>query len=57
MSIEKKKKQLELGRVSLAKEEMELRIDERMEEIERLRQNIKNQDVAAQRIKKELEEL
>jgi len=53
-SIEKKKKQLELGRVSLAKQEMELRIDERTEEIERLKANIKIQEEAMERLTNEL---
>lgn len=55
MSLEKKKKQLELGRVKLAKEEMELRIEERMEDIKRLKTNIEVQNEAIERLEKELE--
>jgi hypothetical protein len=38
------KKKLELSKVKCAKEEMELRIFEREEEIARLKENIENQD-------------
>lgn len=39
--IEIKRKQVELLRVSSAKAELELRIQERMEEVERLHEHIK----------------
>lgn len=55
MSLDKKKKELEMMRVSLAKQEMELRIEERMEEIKRLRDNIKIQDDKIEELKLELE--
>lgn len=42
--LEQKKTKLELSRVSLAKEEMEMRIAERMDEIARLQDQIKIQD-------------
>lgn len=42
--LEKKKKQLELARVSLAKQELELKIEEKMEEIKRLQDAILIQD-------------
>lgn len=41
--LELKKIQVELKRVDAAKEEMELRVQERMEEIQRLEDNIKIQ--------------
>lgn len=43
MSLDKKKRELELARVQLARREMEFRIEERMEEIKRLEENIKIQ--------------
>lgn len=36
MSLEQKKKQLEYARVKLAREELELKIEERIDEIKRL---------------------
>jgi predicted nucleotide-binding protein (sugar kinase/HSP70/actin superfamily) len=52
--LEKKKKILEIKRVEVAKEEMEFRILERLDEIERLRDNIENQDRRIFEIKHEL---
>lgn len=43
MSLDKKKKELELARVRLARQEMELKIEERQEEIGRLKDFIKIQ--------------
>lgn len=43
MSLDKKRKQLELSRVTLAREELELKIEERLEEIERLKSHIEIQ--------------
>lgn len=40
MTLEKKKKQLELSRVRLAREEMEIKIAEREDEIRRLTEHI-----------------
>lgn len=57
MSLEIKKKEMELKRVIMAKEEMQLRIEERLDEIERINAQIKIQDEAAIRITKELETL
>lgn len=42
--LELKRLKVELLRVSSAKGEMELRIEERLEEIEKLRENIKIQE-------------
>lgn len=57
MSLEKKKKQLELSRVRLAREEMELKIQERMEEIERLEGFIKVQHDKEVELEQELQKL
>lgn len=57
MKLELMKKEVELKRVSLAKDEMLLRIQERLEEIERLKQQMVIQDEAVDRITKEIESL
>lgn len=49
MSLEKKRKELELARVRMARQELEFRIEERMEELARIRENIEVQ------LKRELE--
>ena len=40
MNLEEKKKELEIKRVSLGIDELELRVMERLEDIERLKNNI-----------------
>lgn len=55
MSLELKKKEMEIKRVVLAKEEMELRIEERKDEIRRLEENMRIQDDAVVRISAEIE--
>lgn len=57
MSLEIKKKQLELQRVMTARMEMELKIEERMEEIERLKANIEIQNKREAEIKEEITKL
>lgn len=57
MSLEVKKKQMELKRVLHAKDEHELRIAECQDQIEKLQAQMKIQDEAADRIKKEIESL
>lgn len=57
MSLELKKKEMELKRVLFAKEEQQLRIDERLDEIERVKDQMKIQDEAAEKIKLEIEAL
>lgn len=57
MSLELKKKEMEIKRVVLAKEEMQLRIEERLDEIERIKQQMVIQDQAVERITKEIETL
>jgi hypothetical protein len=44
MSLEKKKMQVELMRVQAGKAELELKIEERLDEIERLKEHIKIQE-------------
>ncbi len=53
MSLEQKKKQLELERVKLSKRELEFKIEERLEEIERLKAHVKVQDEAIAKLEKE----
>lgn len=52
--LEKKRKELELERVKLAKKELEFKIEERMEEVNRLREHIKVQDAKIQELEKEV---
>ena len=52
--LERAKKELELKKISLAKEEMKYKILERMADIERLEENIKKQEEAEERVKQEL---
>jgi hypothetical protein len=54
MTFDKKKKQLEKMRVECAKAEMELRIEEREDEIKRLRENIIIQDKRIAELDEEL---
>lgn len=56
MTLEKKKKVLELKRVETAKMELELKIEERLEEIERLKKAIEIQILTEQKLKKEIGE-
>lgn len=57
MSLEIKKKEMELKRVLMARDEFELRVEEKLEEIERIKVQMSLQDEAAEKIKKELEVL
>jgi predicted RNase H-like nuclease (RuvC/YqgF family) len=54
MNLETKKKILELKRVETARMELELKIEERLEEIERLRAAIEIQKQTEEKLKKEL---
>lgn len=54
MSIDRKRKELELKRVELAKEELEFKIVEREEDIKRLLESVKIQDEKIAQIKAEL---
>lgn len=55
--MEKKRKQLELSRVSLAREEMEFKIIERLEEIKKLEAMIEIQKQKQEELQKEIEAL
>lgn len=57
MNLELKRKEVELMRVQMAKSEMELRIQERQEEVQRLQENIKIQVAAEERLLAELKTL
>ena len=57
MSLEYKKKRLELSRVSLAREEMELKIQERQVEIEKLQEYIKIQVAKELELSEDLKKL
>jgi len=52
--LEKKKKQVEILRVRAAQADMELNIAIRLDEIERLKENINNQEKRILEIQKEL---
>lgn len=54
MSLELKRKQLELSRVQLAREEQELKIEERMDEIRRLESAILIQKEKEEQLKAEI---
>lgn len=54
MTLDMKKKVLELKRVETARMELELKIEERLEEIERLKKAIEIQAATEEKLKKEL---
>lgn len=55
MSLEIKKKKLELARVQVARQELEFKIEEKLEEIERLKAAIEIQIKRESEISKDLE--
>lgn len=57
MSLELKRKKLELSRVSQAKEEQAFKIEELLDQIERLKAHMKIQEEAIQKIRSELMEM
>jgi hypothetical protein len=57
MSLELKKKQLELKRVETARFDLELKIEERLDEIKRLEIAIQQQIETEQKLKIQLDEL
>lgn len=57
MSLELKKKQMELKRVTLAKEELELKIEEKLAEITRLQDAIIVQENTEIKLQKEIKEM
>ena len=56
MSLDIKRKKVELSRVQVARQELELKIEERLEEIERLKSHIEIQNQAEQRILEQLKD-
>jgi peptidoglycan hydrolase CwlO-like protein len=56
-NLEIKKKELELKRVELAKEELAFKIEEKLSEIQRIKDNIVIQDVTIDRLKNELKQI
>lgn len=56
MSLELKKKKLEYQRVKLAKDELEFKIEERLEEIDRLKSHILIQKQTLDKLQKEIGE-
>jgi len=56
MSIEVKKKKLELARIELGRQELEFKIEEKLEEIKRLEAHLEIQNTSVQKLKKELGE-
>lgn len=54
MSLDIKRKEVELMRVECARQELELKIEERLEEIERIKTHIETQKLAEIRIKEEI---
>lgn len=55
--LEIKRKELELKRVETARQEQEFRIEERLEEIERLKDHIKIQLAKEEELKQEIKKL
>lgn len=53
-SLEKKKTQVELMRVQASKAELELRVEERLEEIERIKEHIKISEAKEIELKEKL---
>ena len=57
MSLELKKKQLELARVQIARQELEFKIDERLEDIERLKGHVEVQKQAEEKLQAEIQQI
>lgn len=53
-NLDQKKKKLELQRVSLAKDELLFKIEERLEEIDRLKKHIEIQEQTILKLKQEI---
>lgn len=56
-SLDLKRKVLDLKRVETARMDLEFKIEERLEEIERLKKHIEQQLDAEQKLQKEIEDL
>lgn len=57
MSLDLKRKKLELQRVSVAAEELKFKIEERLDEIQRLEQHIKIQETSIEKLNNEIKTL
>ena len=57
MNLELEKKKLELKKVETSKAEFEYKILERLQDIERLKDNVANQDKAAHKIREEIKQM
>lgn len=57
MSLERKRKEVELMRVECARKELELKIEERLDEIERIKSHIEVQKNTEQKLKQEIQTL
>lgn len=57
MSLERKRKEMELMRVTTARHEQEFRIEERLDEIERIKEHIKIQKAKEEELKQEITNL
>lgn len=57
MSLDLKRKRIELMRVETAKCELEFKIEERLEEIKRIKEHIEIQKQTEEKLKKEIEKL
>ena len=55
--LEKRRKEIELMRVQTAKHEILFRIEERLDEIERLKDHVKVQEQAEEKLKLEISKL
>jgi hypothetical protein len=55
MTLEQKKKVLELAKVEVARKELEYKIEERLEEIERLKAHIQVQLETEKKLKSQIE--
>lgn len=56
-SLDLKRKEVELLRVQVAKQELELRIEERLEEIQRLKEHIEVSSKTELKLKEEIQTL
>ena len=57
MSIEIKRKKLELARVQMAKSELEFKVEERIEEINKFKEHVKVQSEKEKELLEEIETL
>lgn len=55
--LDLKRKELELQRVTTAQMDLELKIEERLDEIERMKEHVEIQKAAAEKLKEEIKTL